>query len=1270
MLCATEEELFAGTHPDIAALAGGAGFPMSTASPSLPPGGAALRVGFSRSGGPGDGGRLRASVGKLDAEWTYTVSRPPVAVATALVRTATLYLDRSTTLIVAYSLAGEGGATQVERSDLRVRVALSWTTDCAGQSVSGGSSTFDCSATPSVDGVGDAHCSLPKSTFCGALGGRVAVVHLTAQYGASVAARAHAGLVDLRTARAEAAGPATTGMAMRLPRSARFTDDTFSVPVLANTGPAAFALHGWSVLVAYNTSALALVGQQFSPLYQAPTVSHRAPDGTLEAATTGLAASTADSDVRDARALPLATLTFRVVGEARAGTPARCVGVLRGTVLSMVNQGTQAYLADAPIVVSDDRAGAHAAGDLEIVPTLAAGRLAYWAGAEASNSLVNVASLGGAAATATARLYELSTRPERSSVAVGSGVGCVSDAPAVASALGGGGGGGECTLRVTSAHTEGGRVNVSMTAPSSSPPPPTTAGAAPPAAVPTLVATVWYPIAVEVRATDSRLGRVAGCGGGSGVPRFQQARLSAVATFGGAELAPVSGIDVSHLVTFHSTAPAVVGVAGRTASAVGDGAARIGLLAPLLASSTVVSSAQLVVSSSATVQIRAVQAAVVTAVEWSTTHATLEWSPPDSSVVASAFVAQRLSAEGAVGEVVAHVRFDDGTVWPLAADELHVRALSPSLDAAYADGAWRVTVARGAVRECGALVQASWAACERNASAIVVLDLPTATGLRASVSAARLAPPGDAATLAPLALASSARIHISVDFSDGTSRDFTDDARVATALASPAAGATSGCGAVAGTTVTVEGAASCDLLTVAVTAPSLGATLRALVTVAVVRLAALQPMAVPYPSFAGSSGVALSALRRLDCVDAYQHAQLRVLALLTDASHADVTAASAAATDSTGLLVERLSGSAGWRLRPSSVGAKSVVVSFGGHTATLALDALDASVAITALAVSAAGIRPSAGTTFGGERGDARAVQTRVAFADGTVFDDVYEAAAPAWFDPRDLVEHSSGDPRALTVEWAAGPAHPVVRLHNNSAARVPLRARSRCTPTVASELTVAPNLLPAEGDVDLGESEGVQFQQAGDALTVRVRANAADGVLVTYQIEVTFDDDVLRATSCDTGALNGFECTLNDPFDQVRLLATDTASRETGAATPLGAFTLRVTGSAVTLISGTIVELVRKLGSGGTEARTSDAPIVAGRGYASVSSPAGRRLRSGGAPPLALAAPSPRRPRRLQGGSCYEQTAASGVSCLAGFWCVHAHARRSRVQSAVGLSP
>ena len=56
-----------------------------------------------------------------------------------------------------------------------------------------------------------------------------------------------------------------------LPKSPRFVGDRFTVDLFAHTGPAQFALVGWSIELRYDNEALNIVQVTFSSVYSTPT---------------------------------------------------------------------------------------------------------------------------------------------------------------------------------------------------------------------------------------------------------------------------------------------------------------------------------------------------------------------------------------------------------------------------------------------------------------------------------------------------------------------------------------------------------------------------------------------------------------------------------------------------------------------------------------------------------------------------------------------------------------------------------------------------------------------------------------------------------------------------------------------------------------------------------------------------------------------------------------------------------------------------------------
>ena len=67
-----------------------------------------------------------------------------------------------------------------------------------------------------------------------------------------------------------------------MPRSPRFREDEFDVPITAHTNPAAgYALNAWSLELAWRFDTLALVSFSSSALFTTPTTNRNDTAGTL-----------------------------------------------------------------------------------------------------------------------------------------------------------------------------------------------------------------------------------------------------------------------------------------------------------------------------------------------------------------------------------------------------------------------------------------------------------------------------------------------------------------------------------------------------------------------------------------------------------------------------------------------------------------------------------------------------------------------------------------------------------------------------------------------------------------------------------------------------------------------------------------------------------------------------------------------------------------------------------------------------------------------------
>ena len=321
--------------------------------------------GFFSTATPGASGSVRASVGSrtYGAAGAYSLALPVAAALEAQTRTASLYVDRSS-LRVAYQLRSALGESRVLQSQLSVSARLRFGGDGVADYV------VSCSRPAVASGIGECASTLPSSAFGGAT--RTAAVEVSAQYGSGTAIAAAASDVTLQAAVSHSS-LSSVGMLASLPQSPRYVGDEFDVSVYAHSGPANFALIGWSLSLQYDTGVLSMVQQQFSAVYQAPTFAIDGAAGTFDVVTTGISATQTNTDVQGQTALYLMTLSFRVVG----GASAAVRRVLNGTVGAMVNQGTQRYLTDAVLSVTDLRAGRQSEGTLAVEAVQGVGVFAY-----------------------------------------------------------------------------------------------------------------------------------------------------------------------------------------------------------------------------------------------------------------------------------------------------------------------------------------------------------------------------------------------------------------------------------------------------------------------------------------------------------------------------------------------------------------------------------------------------------------------------------------------------------------------------------------------------------------------------------------------------------------------------------------------------------------------------------------------------------------------------------------------------------------------------
>ena len=1190
-----------------------------TDSPGLPVAGSEVSAsgthsrtfGFFRTAPPGAGGAIAALSGGLRpvAPATFAVGLPLASAAVAVARTTTLYVDRNVVKVV-YQLRDAAGNTQVDTSVSRLKVWL--TVDHAdGRSPRRASCGLPKSSVGS--GVGECESLLPREWF-GADSTKVFTTVLV-EYDGVEAAVASGGAVSLER---QPSHPALTsaGMAATMTRAPVYAGDSVEVIVEAHTGPANFMMKLWKATVRYDASVLELKAVDYSSVYQKPIDCFQPKDecvpGEFVTLASGLANGVSPAAATAQTSLYLMKLTFEARTSALQGTYENALSL---TVNSMLNEMGARYLSEMPAEIRDMRVGASSAGQLHVVPVRVIAMLGYASSAE----LANTAVLDGADVRSAVTVLRVLDRPALSPSLAGLG----EYACSVSGDVGLVQLSNEWGCTVTTVHDAsafgGGDTSVLVT-----PRPPHVD-----AASATVPLRVWQPLMVAVLVEDTTLSRIEGLRVAGACSRlaYQSAKVTAVAVFGGSLLRSVSDVDVSELMQFTGGSSVAVTVSGRTVTGASAGSASVSVTATRLAARVVAASVRVVDEAVTVVELHG---SVVTGLEWARLpRSVVPWLPVTERLQAGVRLVQSLRVEGAAGEVQAAVTLSDNSRQQLPPSQLNVQSRYEYLVAsADADGGWGVEVAANAQRVCGEMLEVSWIVCNTSVAsgtAPVDLQLPVATAVVVQISAGRMTSPDDIASQPPILVSTTSALRVSVTFDDGKTRDFTRDDRVSVAVAGTSAKCVE---FVAPSTLEVLPGADCSEVTVIASVTLGDVVLSGRASVPLVRFELLELLLSAYPSAASFSGASTDALtlRRLACTDYFQLAQAFVGARLSDDSLVDVTrfsdvaAAGFAPAEASpgsdavvgsGAVAVETTAAGEVVVVPRGTGRFSLLATFSSESATATVEAIDDRVDAMALDLQLGELGSGDELSFNREVGTRVQSSVSLSFVDGSGFANVLSLSQ--FYDATVLVAFSSSVDDVVRSDPTGG-----FTLLGNHWELVEVRARFACErPLVQDSVRLAANLHPKVGDVDLGRTSGLQYAQSfpGEPLALEMRANVEEaGRLVAFQVDVRFDDSVFEATSCTSGELGGFGCTINDPVDRARLLADSQTSQLGGRLVVLGTLTLRIKTSVeseVSLISAEIVELIRyALGGDDVLGRVYREEMVAGAGYAYVrGATAGRRL-------------------------------------------------------------
>eukprot|EP00966_Prymnesium_polylepis_P086493 2001881-Prymnesium_polylepis.1 len=241
----------------------------------------------------------------------------------------------------------------------------------------------------------------------------------------------------------------------------------------------------------------------------------------------------------------------------------------------------------------------------------------------------------------------------------------------------------------------------------------------------------------------------------------------------------------------------------------------------------------------------------------------------------------------------------------------------------------------------------------------------------------------------------------------------------------------------------------------------------------------------------------------------------------------------------------------------------------------------------------------------------------QVTYASGLQHSDLAGPQFSSWIDVESLISFTSAQPAALQLTVNGH----VVGLDNHPSA-IGLTASLACASQISASVTRHANMKAAEMDVDFGSLLGLQFSHTPGAgyldIPVHVRPSR-DSVLQAFQVKMgPLDTSLLTSASgasfTDAGTFSGIVSQLDNPSSEVVLSASDAASTVQSQIT-LGVVQLQVVATGVTLIQGEIASIVVE-SSIGISTEVQYAPIVAGRGYVSLSGIRRRMLEDGALTP------------------------------------------------------
>jgi hypothetical protein len=977
---------------------------------------------------------------------------------------------------------------EVFSDDSRVKV-YAFVTDGIGSPVAStrtvtfrttGATTVTATATPAGGGVFSATLTVPTAAF--AVGGVASLVaDCDGVSSSSVAIAVRKNPSALVTEPGE--------LGLELPLGPRFDNSLIDVPVYVNTG--ANTIGSYDLRIDFDPAVLEVLSVgQGAATDLAPPVSNAATTANTLGSLSfnAINANPTGTTARGAR-VQVAVAHFRVRTGVAAGTAANVSGAALG-LYNTVGAGVS-FLANPVILVRDG----DGPGDSGVVRVKNVATRGVFARMD-DNVLLHTRPFDGVPTSTAVAVLAVQSDGAIADVRASPGTTCAPTDGGVASATG-------CAI----AATGGGFTPITASV-----------GAV------SGTTNLWVlatGLPLDVRVSDPTLGHIVE------LDRDQQARTEVRASFAGGSFAPFT-MDVTSRVRFASSAPGILSVDAATglATPVADGAAQIQVLGE---GDAVLGAAPVVVDAAALTHVTGMRVLVPATVLVDQA----EPNPvPDrtGTLTVQARVTNLFTAEGRTAQAAALLVLSDDAataggsrVDVTAAPTTRYSTGDALIGSVDAGGV--VTAIGGGRTDLTASFEDAGGAPIASGSGTFKVLLPKPIGVDATVTDPRVALSDADVAATLLGLPSSRPITVRVHFEDGTSKDFTADPRTrydAVALdpadllsvddAASCAGVTGCVPGTAHATGTGAGRASIGISFPGTYLEAVSAT----VELQVVTHQGLTVESWELHTPASTTRVVERVLSFIENSGVRQRSRLEVRNRFTDGSSLDVTAHpqttfSVYVRGTSTPIAGVLSIDASAVVRGVSDGLVDVVARNSGHGSPplqMAVDPAKQDLADLTLTYAA-------GTTFLGIKDVGQATLAVVGrFADGT-----HNILTGGELIPGLLRFASSA------VQYATVAATGVATARGNG----PVTMTVDVDPIVDTgtlydppkPLSLAVNLLPDVGDVDLGNSTGLAFpDRTGDEyFDMPVRVNSGSRTLGGIDLEITYDPSVLLADSARVGS-------------------------------------------------------------------------------------------------------------------------------------------------------